>query len=227
MAKNENDNNQRAQERIISLCSNRLGAVPNSVTFKVKSVDIRNMLEEYIKSKGVDLRADYGAVVLPLLLNPNVKEDNLDRSLKFGLAIPRKKEKKIKCNDSLYQLIGDNVRYLEHGAEYQLLTDSKLTSAIAGLVKSNRNSKLVVRKLGECIRNNKYNNRIFIEFDTSTVLGLLFDVNNAPSNGCEMRLNIVKVQSSKEPWKFNLVIGKYVEQKQFKQLKGDPLSGIL
>ena len=218
MAKNENDNNQRAQERIISLCSNRLGAVPNSVTFKVKSVDIRNMLEEYIKSKGVDLRADYGAVVLPLLLNPNVKEDNLDRSLKFGLAIPRKKEKKIKCNDSLYQLIGDNVRYLEHGAEYQLLTDSKLTNAIAGLVKSNRNSKLVVRK---------YNNRIFIEFDTSTVLGLLFDVNNAPSNGCEMRLNIVKVQGSKEPWKFNLVIGKYVEQKQFKQLKGDPLSGIL
>ena len=108
-----------------------------------------------------------------------------------------------------------------------MLTDSKLTTAIAGLVKSDRNSKLVVRKLGECIRNNKYNNRIFIEFDTSTVLSLLFDVNNAPSGGCEMRLNIVKVQGSKEPWKFNLVIGKYIEQKQFKQLKGDPLSGIL
>lgn len=220
--------NKQSLERITTLCANRLGVVPNSVTFKVQSEDIKNALDGYLKSKGVDLWNEYRGQVLPLAFPYRMKnnDNNLGQALKFGIIIPKKKDKKVQNNDIMYKLIGDNVKYLDTGAEIQLLTDSKLEKAISGLARYN-GRKIIVRDLSEQLQNSSYKKGkySYIEFDTGVVLSQLFSLDTAPM-GKELNLNVINIigKGKNDPTRFTLTIGKYIAVKQFKKLKGDPLN---
>lgn len=224
-------NQEDGVKRITTLCSNRLGLVPSAVTFTASSTDICAVLEDYIQSKGVDVYKDYDSQVLGLVFPnkfKNLQKYPLDEALKFGLVIPKKKNKKTLNNDGLYQLIGDAVRHMDHGAELQLMCDSKLESAISGLIRSGRKSSINVRNLGEVVGNTSFNKKLFIEFDLNTVLGLLFDINENGVGGDEIKLNVVNARlKEKKLWKFDLTIGKYITQRKYKKLKGNPLGRII
>lgn len=224
-------NKEDGVKRITTLCSNRLGLVPTTVTFTVCSDDISAVLEDYIRSKGIDVWKDYESQVLGLIFPnkiKNLQKYPLDEALKFGLVIPKKKNKKATNTDGFYQILGDAVRYMEHGAQLQLISDSKLEAAISGLIKPGRKSNINVRNLGEVIGDSRFNKKLFVEFDLNVVLGLLFDINDAGIGNDEIKLNVVNARpKEKKLWKFDLTIGKYITQRKYKNLKGNPLGRII